>query len=482
MVKRIGSVLLCLGLVACRTSHIDPNAPVNFRSNKQASFPAYDEVFTKAYRRVGSRNPKWDPDAEKAIKLWSYNECDEDCVVAGPEFEPMVAAFRGALTNGCDDPMVLYMGVRLDEIKGRIHFSTRKLIQQNPHDTYARIMEGLKSHPYPAIEQILIHVRGVQDTMSLSAGDSVSTLQQNRSNWLEQAISLAAEVDFNKTDPGQYRGNFEKLCGILWIGGNRKNGEVSKRHYDELEAALRKNKTCSEAIFLTIKGLFYSDWAWEARGSGFSDSVTEEGAKLFNERLLVAQPCLEQAWALDRSNEYICKQLVKASGAQQDMNALEIWFQRGKKIDPDDEQLYIAKLTYLQPRWFGSSEDMLQFGRECLKEGRWDSRIPFVLLSAHYWAAGDTVEDRRSYFAQPEVWKEIEPLFTTYLARYPSNYMRLSSYINYAASAGKWDLVSKLMHDHGWDVIFLALEDQEYTSYSKILSFQDHSKVPAYLK
>ncbi len=75
-------------------SKTGPETPVNFRATKLATFPAYDEAFSKAYLKVGSRNLKWDADALKALKLWSYNICDENCVVAGPEFEPMVSAVR----------------------------------------------------------------------------------------------------------------------------------------------------------------------------------------------------------------------------------------------------------------------------------------------------------------------------------------------------------------------------------------------------
>ncbi len=172
--------------------------------------------------------------------------------------------------------------------------------------------------------------------------------------------------------------------------------------------------------------------------------------------------------------------MISILGAKGDMNNLEIWFQRGKKINPDDEALYEAKLNYLQPRWSGSEEKMLQFGRQCVKEGRWDSRIPFILLSAHHALAGDTAQERRPYFAQPEVWQEIEPLFKTYLARHPSDYIRMGSYVNYAGLAGKWDLVSKLMHEHGWDIVSFAIEDP--TVSVKADNFRDFSTIPAYLK
>ncbi len=434
--------------------------PVNFKTYKQSSFPLYDNLFAKAYLQVGSRNPKWDADVVTALKLWSYQQCDEGCVVAGPEFYTMIDALRRAVTNGCDDPLVLYLAVRLDEVKNTFHTSTPDLLPQNSHASYARIMEGLKNHPYPAIVQIKIHIEGALDAMSYSAGDSIPPLVQNRSNWVDHAVSLAGEVDFEQTAPEQYRDVMERLINTLWIGGDNK---TNKTQFDRLEAVLKTNKTCSKPILLSLEGAFYHEWAWTARGVGYADTVTEEGRRLFRERLEVAQRYFEQAWALNSSNEYICKQLVQISGAQCDMDALEKWFQRGKKLNPDDEMLYIAKLNYLQPRWGGSVDDLLQLGRECLKEGRWDSQIPFVLLEAHDMSAGDTLDEKRAYFAQPDVWKEIEPLFKTYLARYPMDYSKRTSYANYAAWAGKWDLVAQLVRELGRDEMTSAWRDPSLT-------------------
>jgi hypothetical protein len=481
MVLKITKWLLCLGIGICSAqseslesiarSLIEPKPPINFKASKRSDFPLYDKVFAEAYMNVGSRDPKWNADALMALRLWTYEQSNGNSVLAGPEFYTMVDALRRAITNGCDDPLVLYETARIDEVRTMVHEGDYDLLKEKPHATYARIMEGLKSHPYPAIDQIIIHIRGVQDSMSYSAGDVIPTLVEHRSNWLDHAINLAAEVDFSHTAPSQYYENMELLVSVLWIGGD------IKKHYDQLEAALEKNNTCTKPIFLTIKGLFYSEWAWKARGSGYADSVTDDRWKLFHERLGIAQQCFEQAWALDPSNEYICKQLVMVSGGQCDMAALEKWFQRGKKINPDDQMLYLDKLNYLQPRWSGSGESMLQFGRECLNEGRWESEVPFVLLSAHCMLAGDSLDEKRAYFAQPEVWKEIEPLFKTYLARYPTDYTKRSSYANYAAWAGRWDVVAHLMRELGTNENPSTWED--FTLTPKLLKILDSIRAPA---
>ena len=54
--------------------------------------------------------------------------------------------------------------------------------------------------------------------------------------------------------------------------------------FDTLQNVLKDQKV-DESVQLLIEGTFYIDYAWEARGIGFSNDVSEEGWKLFKERL-----------------------------------------------------------------------------------------------------------------------------------------------------------------------------------------------------
>ena len=64
----------------------------------------------------------------------------------------------------------------------------------------------------------------------------------------------------------------------------------------------------------------YSDYAWEARGTGYADSVTPEGQQRFMERLKLAQAKLDEAKALstgDAEAYYLQLVLDKALGQPQ---------------------------------------------------------------------------------------------------------------------------------------------------------------------
>jgi hypothetical protein len=48
------------------------------------------------------------------------------------------------------------------------------------------------------------------------------------------------------------------------------------------------------ALPLLVKGAHAIDWAWEARGGGRANTVTDDGWKLFFKRLRLAEDCLDE--------------------------------------------------------------------------------------------------------------------------------------------------------------------------------------------
>ncbi len=44
------------------------------------------------------------------------------------------------------------------------------------------------------------------------------------------------------------------------------------------------------------RGTYYKEWAWEARGKGFADTVSPENAQKFHDRLEQADKALREAW------------------------------------------------------------------------------------------------------------------------------------------------------------------------------------------
>jgi hypothetical protein len=117
----------------------------------------------------------------------------------------------------------------------------------------------------------------------------------------------------------------------------------------------------------------YRDYAWQARGYGYSDTVTRDGSKLFEERLGKAQEILAQATALNTQDaEAYYSLIIVAKGLGLPRELVEDAFTRGLGIDPDFTPLYGAKADYLLPRWRGADGDWQAFATEAADKRKGD--------------------------------------------------------------------------------------------------------------
>src|SRR5581483_2495023 len=76
--------------------------------------------------------------------------------------------------------------------------------------------------------------------------------------------------------------------------------------------------------------------AWDARGSGLSATVTEEGGRLFGERLQEAETALAAAWAADPTCAPAAAEMIRVCmGRGHDRGVMEQWFRRALEADGD---------------------------------------------------------------------------------------------------------------------------------------------------
>jgi hypothetical protein len=207
-----------------------------------------------------------------------------------------------------------------------------------------------------------------------------------------------------------------------------------------------------------INVAFLTNFAWEARGNGYASTVSPEQFQMFGDRLNQAEETGRHGWELNPLlDKCATSMIIVCMGQSRDQATMDSWFQRAILANPDSVEACSAKLQYLLPKWHGSEEEALAFGRECVQMGNARNRIPRVLITAVV-ELRTTAADADAYMAQPGVWKDLKSVYDKLLADKndlktdPVNYrVNRAEYIKYAAECQQWQALLDLMKEFGTD-------------------------------
>jgi hypothetical protein len=107
---------------------------------------------------------------------------------------------------------------------------------------------------------------------------------------------------------------------------------------------------------------FFVSYAWHARGHGFSGSVTDEGWKLFHERLASAQKVLDEARLLKEKDPYFgLIALCVALGEGPSKAQYDVLVNEAHAAEPKFWGYFTSRAYSLMPRWHGEPGDWEAF-------------------------------------------------------------------------------------------------------------------------
>jgi hypothetical protein len=394
------------------------------------------------YDRIGKRDPKWDEAARETLRL-SVNLWGTPRPRGDGNLEQFLVAKR-AIGAGCDDPLVLYAYARTLKTFGKD--------QDEILHVHQRAADALFASKYSAFHRALSQLRVAQIQLDhYRAKEQATGAKGDADEWMEcserinKATDLLADL---AAEPGVPVAKWielgDALEGTFRAGiGFDQMVEKALPHFE---------KPAPKVAYLTIKGRFYTTWAWQARGQGFASTVTPEGARLMHERLEVAQAALEEAWKLDPSIPSAAARMITVElGQGLGRDRMELWFKRATTADPDNDEAYTNKLYYLEPKWYGSAEEMLTFGRQCLRQGRFLTNAPAIIENAHvqlshYTHGGWSREADVAYYKNPAVWADLKAAQEGYLRAdqgLSNNYKR-NLYARSACLCEAWDDAAKM--------------------------------------
>lgn len=202
-----------------------------------------------------------------------------------------------------------------------------------------------------------------------------------------------------------------------WEERNQYRGLVSEDlSIPALDTWCRYDPTSPDAWLL--RGCRRTHWAWEARGGGGAETVTQEGWRLFGQRLHGAEAdLLWSAELLPEDPTPLCSLITVAMGLSQGRDRIRELFAAAIERDPESAAAYHRATYALTEKWSGSHDEMFAIARQAADLARPHNDLATVLIDAHierwlyYKAFAEDKEGAMRYLNTNDVRQEVTLLF-----------------------------------------------------------------------
>jgi hypothetical protein len=404
-----------------------PQNPERQRQRYRDMLAWNQKTLAGAYDRVGKKDPRWDKPAREALDAAArfFSHVLDPCV----KLEEVYTPARRAVDAGCDDPLVLYVYARTSYIP---NYPGPEELERR----YTAAAVALEGSAYPTSRRTTALSKAAEQKAARK--DLLPEVRKEAVQFLDAALGLlakSAEEDERNLD---LENHWFEQCRSALEGYRKLSGDY-EASFARVDAVLAKTPAL-KALRLQLRGAFLIKYAWEARGIGFADTVTEERWKKFHERIAQAREALDEAWQImpgDTRTATLMLTVEKGIGGNRE--AMEKWFERAMKADGNNTDACMAKMDWLDPKWHGSREDLLAFGRSCRHTKNWRAGITLLAANAHLRVSKQLPPDQqREYFNSPEVRDEIEAVYEEYLKHYPNDHAQRSFYAAYCFMCGRY--------------------------------------------
>ena len=183
----------------------------------------------------------------------------------------------------------------------------------------------------------------------------------------EEFDELECLADAARTGKTRFSGGGWKLRNIYIGLQSPRPGHPTQedwRHHFELIEQWQAKKPNSITVPIVLAES-YVQYGWDARGSGYSNDVSQSGWKLFGERLAKAKEILDQAaeHGVKCPDWYVAMQLV-AQGQGWEVPEADALFQKAEKFESGYQYYHRVQANILLPKWSGEEGDAAKFAEE----------------------------------------------------------------------------------------------------------------------
>ena len=344
-----------------------------------------EEAMVKPYQTHGPHDAAWD---DLALQLIRGNALELAGSPASPGEERLGALAAMVRRSGCNDPWVLFLARRLGEADPDFAEVMAKSASSVADAGYS---------PFPVWLTRAEALRAAQRDNPAAAGALVT-------GCLEALSAALSEKPLGEGDYRVWCQMFLKYSGACLL---KQDGEGVCHVVESLPGA-------AEWFQFWMRGRSEIEQAWLARGEGWANSVKPEQWEQFSHHLANARTSLEQSWKLQPRPE-TARSFMTVELGSGGIEGMRRRFDDATRLRFDYLPAYDSLRSGLEPRWFGSGEALLAFGRTCLATRRFDTEVPWQMMKAVQDIASDQ-DDSDLYYKNQVPWSEVLDLLDGYLA------------------------------------------------------------------
>ena len=428
------------------------------------------ESLLKAYEAVGSRDPKWDDIVRQSLTL-AARVFAQDPTRPGDAVERLRELFGKAVAAGCDDPLIAYFNARYADPFRREGEAAAELV---------RAATKLEQSRYPVFRRaqaLTAAADGLAEAARKTVLPSAAVDFAERGKLLDRATALLPEVlkDVTITDR-QIR-----LITTSIVKGRQRLGGDRLQAYETLAPMLAGGLSGDRAAAVqpVIKADVLNEAAWDIRGTGYSETVSDEKFRRFGELMRQAESSLIEGIDKGSSDPGVASDmmrlLVGLGVADERDKEMTEWFELARRLESGSVDPYDRRLTSLLPRWGGTDRAVLAFGRAAFARKEWGSRAPFTLVAAHDWIHRGP-PSKLGYFERKEVCAEVKSVYETFLAQHPDAAIDRSRYVRRLVECKSWRDADAQMKRLGNRVVASVFDGQYEVERKLIDTFLNASR------
>jgi len=345
-----------------------------------------EAAMLRPYLEHGHHDDAWEEDARQLIRGTALKLAGG---WANPGVENLRALGVRILHAGCDDPWVLFL--------------IRRLGDQDPDfpEAMAKFPAAIASHGYPAFPVWLAQAEALRAARR-DTPRAATVLAPGCLEALREALSS------RPLEAGDYSAWCEVFEGEPSHSLLKQDGEAVCRIVESVPGT-------QEWFRLWIRGRWEIEQAWLERGFGYANTVSAGQWQRFSEHLAAARADLEQSWKLNPKQPEIARALTTVALGSAGLEEMRLRFDGAARARFDYIPAYDVFRNGLRPRWFGSEEAQLAFGRNCLATQRFDTKVPWQMVRAVRDIAADQ-NDADEYYKNTAPWDDLKATLDGYLA------------------------------------------------------------------